>query len=200
MSRPLVLLDAAGVLVFDDDARWMSELADHCGLSRAEALQWLDQVAYRPWWSGQWQWPDFWQAFYDRFSVRVEDTAVFEHSWSSLRPLASLQYLASWAQVADLWLVSDHRSGWLLPALGEHLQCFQFCWVSDQVGLTKRDELYFDLLSRYLSGQQSPVFYLDDRQENLLQAARFFPSLRYMVADPAGLWTRWLERSLLGGA
>lgn len=199
-SRPLVLLDAAGVLVFEDDARVLSCLSDAYRLDPNQVNDWLEGEAYDPWWTGRWQWPDFWAAFSDRFGVSVTDQERWQHEWSSLRPMHPLSLLGDWAQWADLWLVSDHRADWLLPVLGDQADIFQMIWISDQVGLTKKDPALFDLLSSYIPPGDRPIYYLDDRPHNLDLARRSIPGLHTFRADPAGRWTSWLYRSLAGGA
>lgn len=114
---------------------------------------------------------------------------------SSLFPLPALDYLPQWSQIADIHLVSNHRSEWLsLSAVNEYIKSIT---ISSDVGFCKPQQEIFEITTKKLNAEMS-VLFVDDQEKNLRTAAEF--GWRTLLADKQGNWISqvefWLQGSL----
>ena len=144
-----------------------------------------DDSFRRAYWGGDLPEVAFWQAA----GIPVPDperrTAVLE-----LRPVVVPARIARWRQVADIWVVSNHRHEWLLPVLDAagFTAVVDRIEVSSLTGRVKPDPAAWEAL---LADGTSPerVAVVDDQQPNLDSAhALGFTALR---ADGG---TRWADQ------
>lgn len=199
MTRPLLLLDAAGVLVFETDSRILSEMAREAGVDPLAAKAWMEEQAYTCFWGGEWSMRDLCAGFTDSLGGKELDPDAWEQAWqASCRPTGALQWLEDWSRLAELWLLSDHRSAWLEASMGESLKLFEKTIISDQQGVTKKDPTYFELIAALARGRRS--LYVDDRKENLQAMKAAEPRAGTVLADPAGKWGKAVTRFLAQGA
>ncbi len=101
-----------------------------------------------------------------------------------------------------MWLLSNHRHEWLVPALqdaGLHLLARRL-FISSQTGHVRPGPAaYVQVLDSAAPGDA--LLYVDDKEDNV----RAFRELGVdgIVADPRGEWTRvvdaWLGASLRSG-
>ena len=99
------------------------------------------------------------------------------HDWRALLEAGykygpAAPHLRRWTECVPVWLLSNHRSDWLLPRLDRFgvLKCFERILVSDTIGATKPEQEAFDALL----GQSSPakrILFVDD-QTCYVDAAR----------------------------
>jgi putative hydrolase of the HAD superfamily len=98
-----------------------------------------------------------------------------------------------------LWLLSNHRSEWLLPRLKRFglLSQFERILVSDELGKAKPDESIFRELRNEIADRS--VLFIDDRQRNV--DAAIAAGINAMQAVPSGSWlsgvNSWLEDSIV---
>ncbi len=116
---------------------------------------------------------------------------------ASYRPGPVAEYLADWSQRVPVWLLSNHRSHWVLPHLNTFnlYNLFQRFLISDVTGLVKPDPNAFRLL---LDGKTAPsdILFVDDQLHNTAAAARL--GLRSIHATPEHDWIKEISTSLTG--
>lgn len=122
-----------------------------------------DDAFRRAYWGGHLPERAFWQALEleppdDRRRARVLD----------LRARVDRERVAGWARVAEVWIISNHRHEWLLPALAAHGldQVVHRIEVSSLSGRVKPDPAAWEVL---LSDGTPPgaVAVVDDQRANL---------------------------------
>ncbi len=74
-----------------------------------------DDAFRRRYWSGDLPEHAFWHALALPVPSPDERAAILD-----FRPLIDPARVASWREIADVWIISNHRHEWLLPALSAH--------------------------------------------------------------------------------
>ncbi len=185
--RKLLVLDGQGVVINAPVGRFLAEFAVHNSLSVAEIEQrWESRVRERAW-RGLIDDTTLW----GELAGRKVDASVTRQSLdANYTPGPALPYLAEWSQSAELWLLSNHRSHWLIPKL-ETLgvsNVFDRVLISDRTGFMKPEAESFLPVCRAREAAQQ-VLFVDDQLHNVLAAkALGIPSL---LATPD---MHWLER------
>jgi FMN phosphatase YigB (HAD superfamily) len=96
-------------------------------------------------------------------------------------------HLRRWSACVPVWLLSNHRTHWLLPRLQRFgvLECFARIVVSDTMGAAKPDATAFGELLRQRSASKC-ILFVDDQACNVEVARRLgIPALQ---AQPDGRW------------
>ena len=114
---------------------------------------------------------------------------------ASYRPGPVAAHLGLWSQRVPIWLLSNHRSHWVLPQL-ERLNLtdtFQRLLISDVTGAVKPDTSAFSVL---LSGEvaASDILFVDDQEHNIKAAVRL--GLATLHAAPEYEWVDALAASV----
>ena len=172
MTKPaveLLVLDVHGVVLNDRFPRFLAEVASHTGESVAEIQQrWRDDLRTSAW-IGEIDDRELWQRL-----TRGGDAEAFRQALEAgyqLGPAAP--HLAYWSTRVPIWLLSNHRTAWLLPRLsrfGIH-DHFERVLVSDAIGAVKPDARAFDMVCNRVSLPQAAVF-VDDKTRNVKAARR----------------------------
>lgn len=114
---------------------------------------------------------------------------------ASYRPGPVADYLAGWSQRVPIWLLSNHRSHWVLPHLNTFnlYGAFQRFLISDCTGLVKPDPNAFRLL---LENNIAPsdILFVDDQLHNAAAAERL--GLRSIHATPQLDWINEISARL----
>lgn len=199
MTRPLLLLDGAGVLLFETDAKIISQAAKRAGVDPAKAAEWMEQIAYSPFWGGDWTVKELCLRLHQDLGGTPLNPELLEREWrESCRPTEALNWAKQRAPRAELWLLSDHRTEWIRYNMGSSLSLSETLVISDQQGITKKDPAYYEIISHKLAGREAT--YVDDRPENLSAMQAAAPQVRNVKADPAGKWGKAVSHWLFGGA
>jgi FMN phosphatase YigB (HAD superfamily) len=165
VAAPLVVLDAHGV-VFD---RAFPAFVRRRAVERGEDPtavwgRWRDRHRL-DFWEGRTTPTEMWAGLFPG-DCPARLTAELERTY---RPGPLFRYVATGSQ--RLWLLSNHRSGWLLPRLERFgiADRFERVLVSDREGVAKPDPAAFEPLRRI--ADDVAVCVLDDSLTNV-QVAR----------------------------
>lgn len=175
-SDRLLVLDVHGVVFTNPLIPYLAETAERLGRDSSDVLHLWTSALRRPFWLGQLEERALWETLFpgadaDALSAelerRYEPGPLFEVVGESGGPA---------------WLLSNHRSEWLLPRLARFgLEGrFERVLVSDAIGLVKPDIGAFRLVRR-LAGDR-PITYVDDKLANVETAASVFEQAVH-VAD-----------------
>ena len=114
---------------------------------------------------------------------------------ASYRPGPVAKYLVSWSRQVPIWLLSNHRSHWVLPQLDAlNLSgSFQQMLISDLTGIVKPDPNAFTQL---LNGDfaAEDILFVDDQIHNVKAAEKL--GLKTLHALPEISWVNEIDRSL----
>lgn len=162
-----------------------SRAAARTGADEQEVRTLLTDDAFRrAYWGGDL--PE--RAFWDQLGVALPD-AVRRAEVLDLRPRIAPARVAAWGEVADIWVVSNHRHEWLLPVLAEwgFEPVVDRIEVSSLTGRVKPDpSAWAALLADGLP--PSRAIAIDDQQANLDAAASLG-----ITAVRAGGDTAWAD-------
>lgn len=124
---------------------------------------------------------------------RPVDAALAQSTLRSFyEPAPAVAKLRHWAGRLPVWLLSNHRSDWVLPVLDElgvtHL--FDKILISDQTGRLKPEpEAFHQLLNLRNTAAQTLV--VDDQLHNLCTAAAL--GFRTLQARPKNRWAEQID-------
>lgn len=104
-------------------------------------------------------------------------------------------YVRRWAARVPIWLLSNHRTSWLLPRLARFdlLDCFDCILVSDALGAMKPDPAAFREIRKFASAPER-VLFVDDQLVNVRSAGRL--GFLTLYANDAGGWPDVIDRLL----
>ncbi|MDJ0769125.1 MAG: HAD-IA family hydrolase [Ilumatobacter sp.] len=198
--RDLIVLDAHGVVFNRPFPGFVRDLAIRCGFDPAEHWGRWKGVWREPFWGGRLTSRELWAQLAPGLDHRVleaELEARFEPG-----PL----FDAVTAGDRPLWLLSNHRSEWLLPRLQRFglADRFERVLVSDAIGAAKPTPAAFDEL--VAESARRRVLFVDDNETNVEAARRLglrAARVDTVPIDPA-VWgatrARVLRPSLEGAA
>lgn len=179
----LLVLDAQGVTFNAPLGDFLDDLALRTGRS-AHAMRQLWQREWRiPAWTGTISDQELWQGLLDGKTV-CDPLALFE---SRFRAGPVVERLSAWHEQVPIWLLSNHRTHWLMPRLERFglKPFFDRILVSDQLGSIKPEAAAFaPLLDR--TGDPGRILFVDDLERNVLAARAH--GIRAMLAGPAEDW------------
>lgn len=190
----LLVLDGQGVVFDAPIRRFLANFASDYQLSLMDIeARWESGLREKAW-RGLIDDDPLWNALAGR---PVDAAKMRRRLDASYRPGPAASYIADWSSKAQLWLLSNHRSAWLLPQLDAFgiTDRFGKFLISDKTGFIKPEAAAFDpVLQRRVAGQN--VLFVDDQPHNVLAAEAL--GLHGVLASPDGFWldyvSRWLER------
>lgn len=164
----IVVLDVHGVIFTNPLARFLAEVAQRHGRESGEVLQtWTSQLR-RPFWLGQLGEQEMWQTLFPSADADTL-TAELEQRYAKGPLFDALDAISQ-----PIWLLSNHRTDWLLPRLARFGLAGRFdrVFVSDAIGWVKPDAEAFRLVQRAASDRA--VTYVDDKPANVAVAGETF--------------------------
>lgn len=192
------MLDGQGVVFDAPIRRFLANFANDYQLSLNDIEARWESGLREQAWRGLIDDKPLWNALAGR---SVDAVQIRRRLDASYRPGPAASYLADWSGKAQLWLLSNHRSDWLLPQLTAFAIADRFkrVLVSDKTGFIKPEIAAFDLVVQQRVAGQS-VLFVDDQRHNVLAAEAL--GIRGLLAVPDGGWldhvSRWLERDDAG--
>jgi FMN phosphatase YigB (HAD superfamily) len=107
----------------------------------------------------------------------------------------AVPHLCRWSRQLPIWLLSNHRSHWLLPRLERFglAEVFQRVVVSDSIGAAKPDPAAYRHLIEEVYDPASCLF-VDDRARNIASAAGL--GLKVVHASPDVPWISTIDDAL----
>lgn len=189
----LLVLDGQGVVFDAPIRRFLANFANDYQLSLLDIEARWESGLREQAWRGLIEDEPLWNAL----AGRPVDAAHMRRCLdASYRPGPAAAYIADWSSKAQLWLLSNHRSAWLLPRLNAFgmTERFKRFLISDKTGFVKPEAAAFDPVVRHgVAGQN--VLFVDDQPHNVLAADAL--GIHGVVASPDGGWldyvSRWLE-------
>ena len=188
----LLVLDGQGVVFKSPIRDFLLTFSREHHLDPSEVeKRWDDRVRDRAW-TGAMDDHELWQELAGK-GVDGERASATHRASYEAGPAASR--LREWSNVIPIWLLSNHRTHWLIPqldVLGVR-DCFQQLLVSDQTLLVKPDPAAFRQLLR---GDLAPdeILFVDDQQRNIEAAAAL--GLRTVLAEPGQAWLGQVDAAL----
>jgi len=194
MRRPpveLLVLDAHGVIFNNPFPTFLKDLAAIRNERPRDLLgRWTKHIR-TPAWTGRLSDTELWRQLAvagnpDDWRAKLE---------AMYAPGPAAPHLVRWASAAPIWVLSNHRSHWLLPRLDRFALTphFQRVVVSDAVGAAKPDLAIFETVLD--SGiARSRVLFVDDHRRNLKTARRL--GFQTMLADASASWLATVDRAL----
>lgn len=190
----LLVLDGQGVVFDAPIKRFLRLFARSNGVDCVEvASRWEHQLRYLAW-TGAIDDESLWTALAGK-KVSVEETMCSLSA--SYRPGPVAEYLGLWSQLVPIWLLSNHRSHWVLPQLDllNLTDAFQRLLISDTTGVVKPDTSAFGQL---FSGEiaAGDILFVDDQEHNVRAAERL--GLETLHAFPGYEWVDAIDSILQG--
>ncbi len=166
----LLILDAHGVVLNAYWPRFLRQIASLSDETVSEVVcRWLDRVR-RDAWLGRITDDELWR--------RLIPAHYESHDWQAILEAGytcgpAVPHLRRWASYVPVWLLSNHRSHWLLPRLNRFdlLGSFERILVSDAIGAAKPESEAFTVLLRQ-SSHAKHVLFVDDQARNVEAARR----------------------------
>jgi putative hydrolase of the HAD superfamily len=175
--RPGLILDAGGVLVSEPVPRWLLWAADGDDQRHMELQQAYDRL-YQPLWSGHISARQAFSTlarFCDRSAEQLERELV-----GGFELLDVSERLHDWAEVADVAVLSNHRSSWLRPLLDQIRAPLAAVWISEEMGVAKPAAPAF-VRPRAWSRSRPAALFVDDHVRNVHAAEE--ASIPSLLAD-----------------
>lgn len=164
----LLVLDVHGVVFNNPLLPFLAATAERLGQDREAVLQrWVSELR-RPFWLGRLEVAEMWSTLFP--AARPEElTAELEQRYAP-GPL----YQALLASAAPVWLLSNHRTEWLLPRISRFGLDgrFERVYVSDAIGHLKPELDAYRFVQDLVDGRR--VRYVDDKAENVRAAGSVF--------------------------
>ncbi|MFB5760197.1 HAD family hydrolase [Paenibacillus medicaginis] len=185
MVRLHLVLDIAGVIATNLSPVYWQELAEYAGCSAQELKKKFNQEIRQSFWSGETAVADYelWLAR-EYPALEKYDLPHLIHKHLKLLPAAEL--LPQWSDIADIHLLSNHRTEWVTELIRPLKPYVTSMHISDKTGFCKPDLQAFDQLHRQLGGSRQ-IIYVDDQEKNLVPAKEL--GWTAVLADSEGQWT-----------
>ena len=123
-SRHVLILDVCGVLLVEPMVPLFRAVAREAGTS-PDRIEAVFRYYFRDaLWSGRLEESSFWPAFAMACGVGIASPSWLLLLRSAMTPLPAASLVGRWSMSAEIWLLSNHRHEWLVPALqaaGLHL-------------------------------------------------------------------------------
>ena len=164
----LILLDVHGVVFNNPLVPYLLETAKRHGRDEVEVLRLWSGELRRPFWLGQVSVSQVWEGLVPGCDPTALSAELEE------RYQAGPLFRALDAIDEPIWLLSNHRSEWLLPRLARFglEDRFERVYVSDTIGFVKPEPEAFDFV-RQLAGGRA-ISYVDDNPVNVAAAGAIF--------------------------
>ncbi|OWA33665.1 hypothetical protein B9G55_20175 [Saccharibacillus sp. O16] len=189
-ERLQLVFDVGGVLAANLDDFW-SRLAAEAQWDRAKLRARYRAEIGGGLWQGEVSESAFWR-WIQEVCPGVGDEQAKALLRGVLVPLPARDRLVHWSKQADIHILSNHVSAWIMPLFEGMESILSSIVVSSDEGFKKPDLRLFERTAAQLHGAK--VCFIDDKQENLDVAGRLGWST--LLADPEGRWMTELERRI----
>lgn len=164
----LLVLDVHGVIFTNPLVPFIAETAERLGREREEALRAWTTRLRRPFWLGEVSVEQLWSTLFPGCPP-AGLTAELEERYEAGPFLGALDAIDG-----PVWLLSNHRTEWLLPRISRFGLDgrFERIYVSDAIGFVKPEAGAFRFVQDVVGDRR--VRYIDDKAENVAAAAAVF--------------------------
>ena len=191
-TTKVLVLDGQGVVFNSPFKKFLSSFAK---INRLEYEQverrWESRIRELAW-RGLISDEQLWNELAGR-KINVRETMLALSAGYEPGPAA--KRLATWSQTVPIWLLSNHRSAWLLPKLEAFglSSAFDKLLVSDRTGFIKPELGAFRQLLHGVSSAQD-ILFIDDQLHNV-EAAQAM-GCRAIFAAPGRSWLKRVDAAL----
>ncbi len=195
----LLLLDAGGLLVSNQMLVLFHDLARAAGTT-VHRVRVHYQRQRSALWSGRIDEASFWRELLHGLGLEA-DIATWQGRMAQLLgPQLAPNTLTRWSAQVPVWVVSNHRSEWLVPALERHGLAGHLdrLLISDVLGIAKPEAGLYGLVESRAELEPRHLLFVDDRPRNLRPARR--RGWRTLRADRHGRWIDTVDRLLTSPA
>ncbi|CAG7636145.1 HAD-IA family hydrolase [Paenibacillus allorhizosphaerae] len=191
-AKPQLVLDIGGVLLTNLSPQLWQQLSVEANVPDNVIASQFKQEVREALWSGKMTEEDFWSWLCVSFpSIDEQKARKLLHA--NLVALPALSYLPAWSRIADIHLLSNHRSEWVVPALAAVSEYIESITISSSIGFCKpHPEMFEALASRF--GAFDRILFVDDQEKNLKPAAKI--GWDTLLADSGGAWIGDVSRYL----
>lgn len=187
----LLVLDVHGVVLSNPLMRFLGQLAEATGQLPTDVInRWQDQLRMQTW-TGRITDDELWRCLAGEAQER--DWRKLLEEQYELGPAAN--HLHDWSQRVPIWLLSNHRTAWLLPRLSRFglMDYFQRTIISDMLGVTKPDPAAYTQILDNVS-EPAMALFVDDKSCNVAAAACL--GISTVLAGKSNLWISKVYRTL----
>ncbi|KYP81788.1 hypothetical protein AYW79_09070 [Ferroacidibacillus organovorans] len=193
-NKPQLVLDIAGVLITNMSPLFWQLLSDSASISYEDLVSDFKVNVREQLWTGAFTEEEFWNRLCVTFPT-VNLNNAKDSLQSSLQPLPALNHLARWSEIADIHLLSNHRTEWLMKPLATVRKYIRTFTISSDVGCCKPHREIYDVLANKLDAEQI-VLFVDDQEKNFIPAIEL--GWMTLQADEFGTWIPQVELLLFG--
>lgn len=191
MKDTLIIFDAGGVLLRNGLSAFFAALAPltECSFDdiRTFYVNELREKSQR----GECSIDEFWDKISAFCNLDASHQDLDEAFINSLVRLGETPVIHRWKQHADLWLLSNHRTPWLQPALGPLWDLMDKRFISSETGYLKPEKAAYTQLQPYLEPYKH-IRFIDDKKKNV-QAMKRHLGIEGIVADADGMWNAQID-------
>ncbi|MBD3918485.1 HAD-IA family hydrolase [Paenibacillus sp. PR3] len=191
--RVQLILDVGGVLLSNLTPTFWTQLVERTGVDYSEIRSRYKSEVRDDLWSGAVEEPQFWK-WMNQYCPSLTEEDGRTMIMDNLVPLPSLERLVQWKQLADLHILSNHRTEWLDPKLADYAQHFTSMTVSSRAGSFKPNVSIYQHAVAAIGDAEGPILFIDDSANNLQQAESLGWSV--LLADQAGEWMDKVESTM----
>ncbi len=193
MPKPrLLVLDGEGVVFNSPIKQFLQRFSSDNQLDYAIVEQRWEEKYRQLAWTGNIDDPELWCGLANTRVDAIRTSATLSTAYS---PGPAAPHVIRWSQAVPVWLLSNHRSNWIIPKLQQFgiVDAFQRLLISDTTGFVKPDSAAFrQLLSDGLKPQD--ILFVDDQEKNLETARKH--GMRTIHADHKRPWLQEIEQAL----
>jgi len=194
--KPQLVLDIGGVLATNLTPVFWNRLGEQAGGTAEQVYAAYKQTLSAKLWTGEIAENEFWSWIGDQLPSAGRDSAR-ALMLECLSPLPAMDKVAAWSRQADIHVLSNHRSEWVMPLLEPIEGCLTSVTISSDIGMRKPHAGIFEYVGQKLP-LGAPVLFVDDSPRNLETAERH--GWATLLADENGSWAAGIADRLSGMA
>lgn len=182
----ILILDAGGVIIDDLTTQFWDMLvarSDNNTLTRTTIYTHYKREISDKLWSGQLDEEDF-SLFLKHYHIHLSQEEVSDIVAQCLIPLPAYKMLEKWSEQADIYIMSNHRTSWLLPALEKVRPYLKDIYISDTALMKKPSLDWFKAISHRHPEKQ--IVFVDNTMHNIEAALK--SGWQAIYADEAYVW------------
>jgi HAD superfamily hydrolase (TIGR01549 family) len=195
MIKHQLILDVAGVIITNLSPIFWHEIAELAFIPSETLRSQFKQEMRELLWTGKISEYEFWH-WLNKKCPPIEIHTAQSILFKQLRYLPAIKCLPTWSQVADIHLLSNHRTEWLEPLLEPIKKYVKSITISSSVGFSKPDPIIYEIVQSKIQVNRQ-VLFVDDQEKNLKPAQDLFWST--LKADKKGMWIEQVNEILNTG-
>lgn len=189
--KHILILDAGGVIIEDIGIQAWSKIAalsQNSSLQREQLYAHYKKEVSEKLWTGKLTEQQF-VDFLSDHDIIINVAELRDIIASCLTPLPAFFKVREWAQHMPVYIMSNHVTAWLTPALEPLKPYITECYISDSVNIKKPTIDWFNQInSRHAN---TSIMFIDNTSHNIEAAKQV--GWHTMLADPTFEWIPLLD-------